>query len=305
MSFAHPWVLLALLLPGSLAAWEVVRRGFVVRMPVDFASPRPGVWKGRVLLAANLLPAVLLAVGVVVLAGPRRLGPPRGQRVLTNIEICLDVSGSMSSPLGTGMSRYEAAMGSIQEFTNRRRGDAFGLTIFGGEVVKWVPLTRDVSAIQHATPFLDPMTLPPHLGSTRIGHALRYCGEVLAAQPEGDRFVILVSDGVSSDLSGGRAIQIGAELAGEGIVCYMINVGGGAAPAQMYEVVGPTGGQVFSATDPAGLAAIFAHIDTMQPVRIEQSAPEPVDFFAPVVLAGLAVLTIHGLCLFGVRYTPW
>ncbi|MBK7405173.1 MAG: VWA domain-containing protein [Phycisphaerales bacterium] len=304
MSFAHPWVLLALILPAALVVWESARRGFVVRVPVDYGSPRPGLWRGRVLLAANLLPTVVLATAVVILAGPRRLGPPKGERVLTNIEICLDVSGSMSSPLGSGQSRYEAAMEAIQRFTDRRRGDAFGLTIFGGEVVKWVPLTKDVSAIQHATPFLDPMSLPPHLGSTRIGHALEYCGEVLAAQPDGDRFIILVSDGFSSDLGGERAMQIGNELASRSIVCYMINVGG-AAPSQMYEVVGPTGGQVFSANDPAGLAAIFDHINTMQPVRIDQRAPEPVDFFTPAALAGLAALGLHAVCLFGLRYTPW
>jgi len=305
MTFAHPWVLLALLIPAVLAAWEITRRGFVVHLPVDHTAQPPRAWRRRLITGANLLPALILAAAVVILAGPRRLGPPRGERILTNIEICLDVSGSMSSGLGSGVSRYEAAMEAIQEFTDRRKGDAFGLTIFGGEVVKWVPLTKDVSAIQHATPFLDPMTLPPHLGSTRIGHALRFCTQSLAQQPEGDRLVILVSDGFSSDLSGGRATQIGYELAAESIVCHMINVGGGAARAQMYEVVAPTGGQVFSATDPAALDAIFAHIDSMQPVRVQQSAPEPVDFFTPAALAAAAALGLHALCLFGVRYTPW
>jgi len=242
---------------------------------------------------------------IVLLAGPSRLGPPSDERILTNIEICFDVSGSMSSPMSFGGSRYTVAKDAVDKFTSRRKGDAFGLTIFGTEVVRWVPLTKDLSAIQNATPFLDPMHMPPHMGGTRIGNALKYAEQILARQTEGDRLIILVSDGFSSDLDGLRAKEIGDELAASNIVVHMINVGDGAAPQQMFEVCQPTGGQVFSAQDPQTLQSIFDHIDHMHPVRIKQTQAEPVDRFSPFALAGIALLGLYGLSLLGVRYTPW
>jgi Ca-activated chloride channel family protein len=310
MTFAHPWVLLALLIPAAIVAWELLRDdgGRPVPVPVDFAEHRPRRWLERMLRIASIVPALLLAAVICLLAGPQTLGPPGQARVLTNIELVLDVSGSMSSPIGygrAGASRYTAAMDAINTFTSRRKGDAFGLTIFGGEVVRWVPLTKDLSAIRNATPFLDPVTMPAPLQSTRVGHALLYAKDILSREETGDRLVILITDGFSSDLSGSRSAEIGAQLRDAGIVVYGINVGDGPPPADMAEVVSPTGGRVYSASDPASLDAVFEHIDRMNPVRIRPTQPESIDHFLPWTIAALGLLGVHGLCLFGLRYTPW
>jgi Ca-activated chloride channel family protein len=228
--------------------------------------------------------------------------------VLTNIELVLDVSGSMSSPIGyakAGASRYTAAMDAINVFTSRRKGDALGLTIFGGEVVRWVPLTKDLSAIRNATPFLDPATMPGPLNSTRVGHALDFTREVLAKQQDGDRLIILITDGFSSDLEGPNAAAVASALRAERIVVHAINVGDGPAPDQLFDVVLPTGGRVFDARDQRSLATIFEHIDQMHPVRIKPKEREPVDFFTPIAVAAAGLLGVHGLCLLGFRYTPW
>jgi Ca-activated chloride channel family protein len=325
MTFSHPWVLLLLLIPAALAAWEVFRRhpGHRVALPIDHARARPRRILARTLSISALFAPFALASIILILAGPQRLGPPGQARVLTSIELLLDVSGSMSSPVGygkSGASRYTAAMDAITQFTSRRKGDAFGLTIFGGEVVRWVPLTKDLSAIKNATPFLDPATMPAPLNSTRVGHALLYARDVLTTQPEtagtnpgssgidasaGDRLVILITDGFSSDLEGGAAQQIGTELRDSGIVVHAINVGEPPAPSQLAEVVAPTGGRVFDAADPSSLKGIFDHIDQMHPARSRPTQPEPIDNFTPFALAGLALLALHGLCLLTLRITPW
>lgn len=308
MTFAYPWVLLALMLPVLLVVWEVRRRGLRVRMPVDFVGVPRAKWMPRMLMVAGLIPALVLAGAVFVLAGPKRLGPPGQERVLTNIELCLDVSGSMSSPMSTapdGASRYVTAMKAIEYFTKKREGDAMGLSIFGGDVVRWVPLTRDTSAIRNAAPFLDPDTLPSALMSTRVGHALRFCNDVLTQQPEGDRLVVLLTDGFSSDLDGGVATQVGMELAANNVVVQAIHVGDGAPPGQLSEVVSPTGGNVFSATSLGSLTAIFDHIDRMHKVRVQPTQREPIDFFGPFAWLMVGALGVHALCLMGARYTPW
>lgn len=305
MTFAFPWLLLLLALPGALIAWEAARPGVRVRLPVDHALRRRRTWTTRFITGASMLPHALLALAIVLLAGPRRPGEPKAERSLTNIEICLDVSGSMTAPMPGGGARHDIAKRAIDEFTRVREGDAFGLTIFGSEVVRWTPLTKDLGAIRSATPFLNPETMPPHMGGTRIGNALRFAGRTLARQEQGDRLIILVSDGESSDLGNEASNAIAAELAAERIVVFTVHVGDGPAPPDLYAVVQPTGGAVFEAGDAAGLAAVFSHIDRMAPAREKPAAPAPVDWFAPFATAGLALLGLHSLALLGARWTPW
>ena len=50
----------------------------------------------------------------------------------------------MKSPFGDG-TRSDKAIEAIKEFTTYRKGDAFGLTIFGSDVLHWVPVTKDLS----------------------------------------------------------------------------------------------------------------------------------------------------------------
>src|SRR3989475_10415312 len=213
MSFARPWVLLLLIAPVLLVWWEWRRRGRPLVLPFDHARAKARSWLERIIKAANLLPALLLAITVMLRAGPQRLAPPKEERVLSNIEFVLDVSGSMMSPFGEG-TRADKAFEAIVEFTSYRKGDAFGLTIFGTEVVHWVPLTKDLTALRLAAPFLRPERMPPHMSGTRIGHALEAVRARLRAPEGGERMIVLVSDGESFDLGGGAAQKLGEELGG-------------------------------------------------------------------------------------------
>jgi len=304
MSFSHPWILLLLVAPVLLCIWEATRRGPLIALPFDHGDQRKGKWLRLLLLPGNWLPALLLAVAILILSGPSRPEKPKQIRELTNIEFCLDVSGSMESQFGEG-SRYDAAMEAIKDFTGRRRGDAFGLTIFGNEVLRWVPLTKDLSAIQNATPFLRPEDLPGHFGGTEIGKALRYCHQKLMEPGEGDRLLILLSDGYSADLHGTTARDIGAELAGDNVVLYSIHIGDGSPPNELYQLTGPTGGEVFAVGNPEALQTVFQHIDSMRPARLKLKATRSVNAFGPFALAGLLILGLYGLAQFGWRYTPW
>ncbi len=223
---------------------------------------------------------------------------------MSNIEFVLDVSGSMESSFGEG-SRYDAAMAAIEDFTGRRKGDAFGLTIFGNEVLRWTPLTQDLSAIRSATPFLRPADLPEHFSGTEIGKALRFSRGTLTERGEGDRLIILLSDGQSADLEGPKPRQIGAELAGDRIVLHAIHVGDGPAPRDLYDLCAPGGGHVFGADNPQALKAVFGYIDQMQPVKLQPIAPRQVDWFGPFAIAGLIALGFYQVTLLGWRYTPW
>jgi Ca-activated chloride channel homolog len=304
MTFTRPWVLLFLALPLILAIWEWQRVGHVLRLPFDHGQPRRGRFLDRLVRLLNLTTPGLLAIAVIFLAGPQRPTESADARILTNVEVCLDVSGSMMSQFGSG-TRSDKALEAIVEFTNFRKGDAFGLTVFGSDVLHWVPVTKDLRALQSSVPFLDPRRMPTYMGGTRIGHALRSVKKILAARPEGDRMVILISDGQSFDLSGGVAEKIGNELAQENIVMFYIHVAEGSPQDETFTIANITGGQAFAADDPTALKEVFRRIDAMKPARLKPSTAEPADFFRPFAIAGLAFAGLHLLGLCGLRFTPW
>jgi Ca-activated chloride channel homolog len=301
---ANPIWLLGLVLPALLAAWSLIRRPHIVVLPLDHSTVKSSVWLGRMVRMAALLPALLLAVAIVLLASPTRAGRPSAERVMTNIQFVLDLSGSMTESFGTG-TRYDASIAALEKFTTHRRGDAFGLTVFGNEVLHWTPLTKDLDAIRTAAPFLRPEDMPAQFGGTEIGKALRAAFEQVRSRGAEGGMIVLVSDGISADLWGSAPQQIGSEFAAAGVVLYSIHIGGEQTPSPLFELVRPTGGQVFHAQDAGALAAVFADIDRLQPIRMRPTAPRPIDAFLLPAGLGLAVLGFYLLTLLGLRATPW
>lgn len=205
MIFLHPQWLALLALPVILAFYEWIRPGPRVAMPFDHARPPRGRFVRGLILAANCVPAGLLAIAILFLAHPVTFNPPEVERQLTNVQIVLDTSGSMTGTYGPQTdgkrTRFDAAMESTLQFIRYRKGDAFGLTIFSRNFIHWVPLTQDVEAIALARPFISPNVFPDNLwGGTLIGKALLGASEHLAEQAQGDRMIILITDGESNDI---------------------------------------------------------------------------------------------------------
>ena len=311
MSFHHPMILWLLALPFAWAFWQWTRRGHPVVVPFDHGPQREGKRLRALVNLAQTLPALLLAVAVLVLAGPRRPAPPENERVLNNVIICLDISGSMMMPFGSyrgrqTKTRYDAAMEAARDFCETRRDDAFGLTVFGSEYLHWFPPTKDLSAIRNALPFLRPENMPPWFGGTLIAHALRGCKERLARAKEGDRAIVLLTDGGSSDFRNGGDRQIGQELAEQKIRVFTILIGNDMFGTDgVYTIAALTNGKAFQAGDPGSLETIFQEIDAMQKAKFRQTTADWVDFYVPLTWTGLGLAGLWALSLLGLRYTPW
>ena len=116
--------------------------------------------------------------------------------------------------------------------------------------------------------------------------------------------IILISDGMSADLRG-QGDKIAADLRGADIVLYYIHVASGQPQQEVYEIAARTGGEAFIAGDPAALQTVFERIDSMRPAKFEPETPIPADNFRPFALAGLSLLGLQLLSLFGIRFTPW
>ncbi len=304
MSFLYPYVLFLLVVPFALLVWTWRRRGQQVVLPFDHGRPGRGlIW--RVLLdAADSLPSLLLAVAILLLAGPQRYGQPEEKRKLTNIELCVDISGSMTAEWGDG-SRYDGAMKAVNEFVDYRGGDAVGLTFFGNSTLHWCPLTSDKSAIKCSVPFMRPEKVPHWFGGTEIGRALRSCRQVLVERQEGERMIVLVTDGESADLWGGAADTIAKECKAADITVFAIIIGLDTVQEEIHTITEGTGGEAFIAGDPDAMKVIFRRIDLLKQAPMEKKLADTLDNFRPFCLAGLIVLGLAGLAALGVRYTPW
>lgn len=305
MLFARPILLLLLLIPALLLVMQWKLKARAVPLPFDHRPHHHRFFLAWMLDAAGSLPALVLAVVVIILAGPRRFEQPKTEQEMTNIQFCLDVSGSMNASFGSS-TRYDGAMKAMNEFLTYRKGDSFGLMVFGGHYMQWVPLTTDVSAFECALPFLRPTNLPKWFhGGTFIGKALRQSEKVLLKEDEGDRMIVLFSDGASFDLRNGEDVKVAQSLNSNNITVYAIHVAEGSAPAEIAVIASITGGAVFSAGDPKALEAVFQRIDAMQQASIKRLTPDPVDNFKPFSIAALSLGGLWLLTLFGFRYTPW
>ena len=304
VSFSHPWVLVALALPFLLIYWQGRWAMHRVALPADATQIPQRKWLWRILGLSEALPAIILAFVVVILAGPQKLSIPQSRRAMTNIELCVDVSASMLAPFGGG-TRYDASMEAINAFVDKRQGDAVGLTFFGNNVLHWVPLTNDINAIRYAAPFMSPDRAPPWMGGTEIGKALQACRDLLLTREEGDRLIILISDGASSDLSGGRDEEISRILKRDNITVYSIHIAGGDVPEEIINITHYTGGEAFQPGDPEALKVMFSRIDSMNRARLIQTSAQVLDDFVPWCVAGLATLAMAAVLALGLRYTPW
>jgi Ca-activated chloride channel family protein len=305
MTFGYWPVLLVLFAPAALAVWVWTQPLGRLVVPQDHGRQSSGWFWKFWLNTWQMLPCVLLAVAVFLLASPRQLSIPQSKRVLTNIEFCLDLSGSMTAQFGDE-TRFDAAVAAIANFVEQRPGDAYGLTLFGQSAIGWIPLTEDPSAFKRAAPFIRPEQMMFSIGGgTMIGGALRQCRIHLEKRQEGDRMILLVSDGSSADLDNGQDEIVARELQRSGIVVYGVHIAEGEMPPEVAAICTITGGSSFSAGDEAGLREVFQRIDQMQTVKMEQTVADIQDFYWPFCLTGLLALSGFVLSSFGWRYTPW
>lgn len=305
--FARPWLLLLLALPVMHLYWVWARRGGRFAMPFDSNGGKrlgSGIVMRGLLGIGESLPSLMVAVAIMLLALPQELAAPKQKRALTNIQFLVDISGSMTAKFGKG-SRYDASMKAINEFLDFRTGDSFGLTFFGNNYLHWVPLTSDPSAFRNSIPFMRPETAPPGFGGTEIGKAVLGAREVLTSRSEGDRMMILVTDGFSSDLSNGAEMEIAKRLRRDDIKLFAVNIQESEARGEIVNLARTTGGEVFNPGDTNALRNVFSEIDTMTKAELEQGTAELVDWFFPFCIAGLSVLGVFVLFLLGWRHTPW
>lgn len=318
-SFAWPWAWLALPLPLLMLLWPLREQsGAALRVPYDatLLQDHTPSRAGAVLQTLLLWLAWLCLCAAV--ARPQQLGepiePPRQARQMM---LAVDLSGSMSEPDmqlgGQVVDRLTAAKAVLADFLDRREGDRIGLLVFGQRAYALTPLTADRATVRDQ---LRDSVVGLAGRETALGDAIALSVKRLREQPQGQRVLIVLTDGVNT--AGVLEPLKAAELAKtEGVRVYTIAFGGSGGmslfgvklpgaddqvdEATLTKVADETGGRFFRARDTDELVNIYAELDRLEPVKDAGPAVRPRIERYPLPLAVSLLLGMLGLAWRGLR----
>lgn len=296
--FAWPWMWLAFPLPW-LAAWLLPARSSAsAALKVPYGNKLDGIagtgvrsYRMRVRWLAWLAWFLLCFAA----ARPQELGeavaPPQSGR---DLMLAVDLSGSMNEPdmeLGAEVvDRLTAAKAVLADFLDRRVGDRVGLLVFGQRAYAMTPLTLDRDSVREQ---LRDSVVGLAGQETAIGDAIGLAVKRLHAQPEGQRVLILLTDGVNTAglLDPVKSAEVAAQ---QGIRIHTIAFGGSGGDVSLFglrlpvpgggdeideatlqQIAKLTGGRFFRARDTEELAGIYGELDRIEPVRQEGQKVRP------------------------------
>ena len=294
--FAWPWLLLALPLPWLMRRlWPAAPSAApALRVPYGERLDTIGGRSARARpQGLGLLPWLAWALLCVAAARPQQLGdvvqPPQTGR---DLMLAVDLSGSMGEEDmrlgGAAVDRLTAAKAVIADFLDRRAGDRVGLIVFGQRAYALAPLTLDRDSVRGQ--LLDSVVGLAGR-ETAIGDAIGLAVKRLRGQEDGQRVLILLTDGVNT--AGQLDPMKAAELARENDVrIHTIAFGGDGAGASLFgfrlpggdveideatlqRIARATGGRAFRARDTDELAGIYDAIDRLEPVQRPGQALRP------------------------------
>ena len=318
---AWPWLLIALPLP-LLAAWLIPRaRGAgsaALRLPHAGLSLPQSADTSPVSRVRRMLALLAWTLLVLAAARPQWLGEPEDvPRSGRDLLLAVDTSGSMSiedMQIGNYVAdRFSTVQMIASDFVERRVGDRVGLILFGSRAYLLTPLTFDLKTVAKQ---LDDSTIGLAGRETAIGDAVGLSVKRLLERPQGQRVMVLLTDGVSNagELDPQKAIElavankvriytvgIGAESVSVNSLfgSRTVNPSAELDVAMLTAMAERTGGKFFRARDTAELAGIYREIDELEPIADNAETLRPVDeiYYQPLAVAML--LAIFALVL------PW
>ena len=317
-SFAHPWLLLSLLLVPLLAYWYYKRI-----LPTSLKIPLPGFdnakikqsWRSYGVKVLPILSLAGLSALCVALARPQlSLQEEVVKADGVDIMLVMDLSSSMLAQ-DFNPNRLEAAKELAQEFVDKRPYDRLGLVVFSGEAFTQCPLTVDHKIVKE---FLNSLQCGLLEDGTAIGMGLATAVNRIKDSESKSKIVILLTDG--SNNKGYIKPMTAAEIAKETKVkVYAIGVGTegmARAPVSrtasgqfvygtvrveideqlLTEMCDITGGKYFRATNIEQLRRIYDYIDQLEKTEIEVNVFKKYEEkYRPFAIAGLLLLCVSWL----------
>jgi len=324
MTFAHPYLLLLLLLL-PLAAWLKGRRGAPAAFVYSSVQLLRGVQEITKSSAGRLLATLrwlALAALVIALAQPRftKFDTTKATASGVDIVVAFDLSGSMAAEdfelRGQRVNRVNMARAVLERFIDKRPNDRIGLVAFGTQAFIASPITLDHEFLLKNLERLDLNTINGN--QTAIGSALSTAVNRLRELKSKSKIVILMTDGQSN---AGKIDPLTAAEAAQalGVKVYTIGVGTqGQAPMPatdffgrrgyqmmavdidedtLKEIAKMTGGKYYRADNADKFEAIYEEIDKLEKSDAEvKKFAQHTELFGYMIAIGLVLLTTE-ICL--------
>ena len=319
MTFAHPYLLLLLLLL-PIAAWLKGRRGQPAAFVYSSTQLLRGVQEISRSNAGGFLAALRwlsLALLIIALSQPRltKFDTTKATASGVDIVVAFDLSGSMAAEdfeiRGERVNRVQMAKRVLEKFVAKRPNDRIGLVAFGTQAYIASPITLDHDFLLKNLERMDLNTINGN--QTAIGSALSTGVNRLRELKSKSKIVILMTDGVNN--AGKIAPLTAAEAAQAlGVKVYTIGVGTqGQAPMpatdffgrRVYQMVpvdidedtltkisDMTGGKYYRADNADKFEAIYAEIDKLEKTEADvKKLAHHTELFAWLISVGIVLLT--------------
>ncbi|HZJ13414.1 MAG TPA: VWA domain-containing protein [Chthoniobacteraceae bacterium] len=322
LSFAHPWLLLLLLLLPALALLGGAR-GQAPAVVYSSIAPLRALGRFRRARAGNVLLGLLLlglALGIVALARPQ-LGRTVSRVQASGIDIMLaiDVSRSMlAEDLSIGnerANRLDAVKQVTEKFIESRPNDRIGILCFAGRPYLVSPLTLDHDWLLKN---LERVRIGLVEDGTAIGSAIASAANRLKDKEAKSKIIVLLTDG---DNNAGKVTPATAAEAAKALGIKVYTVGAGTrgyapVPVQdrfsgrtfyqnirvevdektLREIATLTNAQYYRATDGKSLREIFEQIDKMEKSTVELDQYKQYrDLFPWFLGAGFAMIAFQAV----------
>jgi Ca-activated chloride channel family protein len=313
-AFQDPfWMLLLLALP--LLLWRHHRRREVGALVYSrLPATRQRSWRLHLPFYCRTIALVLL---VIALARPQ-LGYSWEESLTEgiDIEMVLDVSGSMGAEDFQPKNRLVVAKSVVQDFVASRPADRIGIVIFSGSAVTKAPLTTDREMLSLLIDSVELNTLPD---GTAIGVALANAAARLKDSDATSKVIILVTDGVNN-AGAIDPVSAASVCKGLGIKVYTVGVGtAGRVPIPVLStdpitgrqvtrrvlmnvevdeellrnIAKHTGGVFYKATDSESFRDIFVEIDELEKTTLQTKRyVRYEEVFQPFAWAALSFLML-------------
>lgn len=326
MTFAHPYLLLLLLLL-PLVAWLKGKRGkpaAFVYSSTQLVAGLGGATRSRTGQILAALRWLTLALFIIALAQPRFSKSETTIRASgVDIVVAMDLSGSMESEdfeiRGERVNRLVMAKAVLKQFVEKRPNDRIGLVAFAGKAYIACPLTIDHDFLGQN---VDRLKLHMIEDGTAIGSGLSAAVNRLRDLKAKSKIVILMTDGQNN---AGKIPPLTAAEAAEAlkVKVYTIGIGTrGQAPMPVYvfgqkryqmvpvdidedtltKVAERTGGKYYRADNADRFQQIYAEIDKLEKTEVDvKKFTQHTELMALLVGPGLLLLFLE----LGLKNTIW
>jgi Ca-activated chloride channel family protein len=320
LQFAHPWLLLLLLLLPLLAFLRG-RRGPAAAIQYSGLGLLGSLAHSRKIQPRGWLSALRYAsllLFIVALARPQQIdSSTQVQESGIDMMLAIDLSPSMEAldyhrPNGDEISRVQVVRETVGKFIEARPNDRIGMVAFAGEAYLMSPLTLDHAWLLQN---VDRLQVGLAGDATAIGSALAACANRLRDQPAKSKVIVLLTDGANN---AGKITPLAAAEAAHALGIKIYTIGAGSSDvakfpqrdgfghvyyttipvdidnAALQKIADVGGGKFFRAADYDSIQRVYEEINKLEPTNVGVQHFEHVqEYFACALLPGIFVLGLE------------